>query len=135
MDRYEKAMADVEEPTRVPITWWKPPEGGIIGGVVRALAMRETSYGDQKVIELLGDDAEIYGRTVNGQMEAEIENNEVEIGDRIALKYFGKRTSEKTGRSYNTYGIKVLEKGVGAPAAEKSPPATGTFVDEDDIPF
>ena len=129
-NKYLEAMAGIDETTYMPVTWWNPTKCDVIGGIVRRIGERETSHGPKKVIEI-DCEGEVFARTVNGPLQSEINANDVQPGDEIALKYLGKRTSSNAGRSYHLYAVKVLTR-----VSEKSDD-TSAKNDEfaDDIPF
>ena len=133
MNRYEEALAEVSEPSRVSVTYWKPKPGEVIGGKVRFIGDRETSFGDQLTIEIQSDSGEVFARAVNRALESELRLNNVDEDDVVALKYLGQRVAATSGRNYNTYAVRRLETGQTGSADSDDQIATEKL--SEDLPF
>ena len=133
MNRYEKAMEEIKEPSGTPISWWKPAQDEVIGGRVTYLGNRETSYRESKVIEIETDEGEVFARTVNGALDSELKANDVQVGDVLALKFLGQKIAGASGRNYNTYAIRRLEASGERTTRQLVSEADSEF--DDDLPF
>ena len=133
MKDYRKIMAGVEEPTAPVTRWWKH-DPAIVGGIVERIGDQASEFGTQKVVVLQTEEG-LLGRRVNGSLDSELSAASVKVGDEIAIKWLGLKRSEKSGRDYHTYAVRVVERGGSKPTEAA---ANGTASDEefeDDIPF
>ena len=131
---YTSEMAEIDAPVGEHVTWWKH-DPTVIGGVVIFIGEVETkNYGPQRVIKIRAEDGELFGRSINGQLQSQLDENNVQVGDEIGLKFCGRRESQTSGHEYTTYAIKVFARGTGVASKEASPAAAEENF-KDDIPF
>ena len=130
---YMSEMAEIDAPMAEHVTWWKH-DPKVIGGVVSFIGEVETkNYGPQRVIKIRAEDGELFGRSINGQLQSQLSDNKVRVGDEIGIKFCGRRVSQTSGREYNTYAVRVFAREDGGPA--KAGPGADEEKFEDDIPF
>ena len=130
---YTSEMAEIDAPVGEHVTWWKH-DPRVLGGVVVVIGEVETSdFGTQRVIKLRAEDGELFGRSINGQLQSQLSDNKVQIDDEVGIKFCGRRVSQTSGREYNTYAVRVFAREDGGPA--KAGPGADEEKFEDDIPF
>jgi hypothetical protein len=108
---YDALLAQLDEQSFDPP--WRPEVGGTIAGTVTKITNRPASQkGDEYPIVILSTDdgpraVHCFHRTLRVQL---FEAYTLAVGDLLALRYEGKRTSD-TGREYHAYRVVHEPKG------------------------
>ena len=92
---------------------WKPEsEGAAIAGRILAVEENTGHNNDSTLVELETQDGMQLGLWLSTVLEKQWEKTDPKpkVGDVIAVKYHGKRTSPKSGREYKSYTLSVLER-------------------------
>ena len=115
---WREIAAELEEPH---LKAWKPDPGEAIAGEVLSI---DTEAGKEKnsiFVELRDEDEETIGLWLTTVLRKEFSREQVRVGDVVAIKYFGQKTSDQ-GREYKSFSVAIIARGPDdAPA--------------DDIPF
>jgi len=92
---------------------WKPEEeGDTILGTLETVEHPRTKDGRYlPVLILETDDGPTRVAVLHSVLKNELLDRKVQTGDRIAIRYVGKKTAEKSGRSYVAYRVAVAENG------------------------
>ena len=120
---WRERAAAMEEPQKLAA--WKPTEGESIAGRVISIDTEAGAKKDSTWINLIDEDGGAIGLWLSTVLKKQFEQLTVVVGDVVAVKYFGKRFSEK-GREYKVFTTAVLERGSGKQE---------NLEFEDDIPF
>lgn len=83
---------------------WNPEDGDILEGEVEELGTEKTQYRpDQPYLAVKQEDGKTLKMWCNAQLEGLCVDEDVEVGDMIAIKFLGARESRKTGKTYKNY--------------------------------
>lgn len=127
-----------------PAAGWKPEKGdSVIGEIVSISEAPGTNWGPYPLIEIEKDDGTAVAvHAFHGVLKGELERLAPNEGDRIGIKYLGKK--QGTNQEYEAYNV-ALERAT--PKAVTSTPANGSTsaptsttptaspVDDDEEPF
>lgn len=90
---------------------WKPEPGQFVAGEI---VQRHTHDGENGPAVILTLNDEVEGEVAiwcsNVKLKGFIEQESPEIGDVIGVKYLGKQKNPKTGRMFNDFAVKFLER-------------------------
>lgn len=87
-------------------SFWNPEEGEILEGRVTELGTEKTQFrNDQPFIVVAGKKV-----WCNALLEGLCTEEDVNVGDVIAIKYLGSRKSTKTGKTYKNYVLAKADK-------------------------
>lgn len=91
---------------------WKPTEEGeTVCGTVTAFEHPKTKDGRFLPIVVLDtEEGSTRVAVLHAVLRNELTEREVQVGDRIAIRFVGKRTAEKSGREYVAYRVAVAEE-------------------------
>ena len=90
---------------------WKPEEGDAIAGAIMGIETDAGTNNDSTLVDIeLIDTQEIISVWLSATLEKAFTKQKTGIGDVIGIKYFGKRTSEKTGREFKAFTLKVFKR-------------------------
>ena len=82
---YMSEMAGIEAPAEEQVTWWKHTPT-VIGGILTFIGDVDTKdYGPQQVIKIRAEDGEVFARSINGQLQTQLDRNRGALGDEVAL--------------------------------------------------
>lgn len=108
MDLLDDITEDNGDPW-MPATEDEHPDG-IQGRIVNVSTIySDEAYGGGEVPLLEIEEADGHVWSVRGYhtvLKNQIERNAPQVGDRVALKYFGPKTPKKGGKDYENYGMK-----------------------------
>jgi hypothetical protein len=93
---------------------WKPEEeGDTILGTVASFEHPKTKDGRYLPVLILEteDDGPTRVAVLHSVLKNELLERRVQTGDRIAIRYVGQKTAEKSGRTYIAYRVAVSEEG------------------------
>jgi hypothetical protein len=92
---------------------WKPEtEGDTILGTVSSFEHPKTKDGRfLPVLILETEDGPTRVAVLHSVLKNELLERGVQAGDRLAIRYVGKKIAEKSGRSYVAYRVAVAEEG------------------------
>lgn len=128
---------------------WRPDPGDKLVGDVVELGQRDGAYGAYPIVTVRRDDGtELALHAFHTVAQTELARARPQIGERIAIKYVGKKTGADGRSSYHAYKVAVDRQAAafnwGAFAGEQNAdpvaPDIPTDLDdlkgsEDDIPF
>lgn len=131
----------IEEATGEPVVW-KPEAGEYLIGKVLAVRDIETDMGSGRLAEIEDEDSgAVKTLFLTTMLKERFLEYGIGPGDRIAVKYHGKRTNAK-GREYHHWTVFVDRSapvGSSQPEAEVPkegvPEVFGEDLDDDKIPF
>lgn len=125
-----------------PAAGWKPePGASVIGEIVSISTAPGTDWGPYPLIEIEKDDGTAVAvHAFHGVLKGELERLAPNEGDRIGIKYLGKKQGAK--QTYEVYNV-VLERATPRAAATaaglvtQAPTSapTPTTADDDEEPF
>ncbi|MEZ5184294.1 MAG: hypothetical protein R2720_00975 [Candidatus Nanopelagicales bacterium] len=92
---------------------WKPEtEGDTILGTITAIEHPKTKDGRYLPVLILDtDNGPTRVAVLHSVLKNELLERKVQTADRIAIRYLGKKTAEKSGRNYVSYRVAVHEEG------------------------
>ena len=83
--------------------FWNPTDGEILEGIVKELGTEVTKFRKDQpylLVSVEGKDVKVF---CNSQLEALCTEENVEVGNMVAIKYLGSRVSSKTGKTYKNF--------------------------------
>jgi hypothetical protein len=90
---------------------WKPEEGDAIAGTIMGIEAGTGSKGDSTLIDIERiDTQEIISVWLSATLEKQFTKQKAGIGDIVGIKYFGRRTAERSGREFKAYSFKVFKR-------------------------
>jgi DNA helicase TIP49 (TBP-interacting protein) len=108
----EKLKEKKQQTKQYEIEYWKPAEGDILEGEVQDIGQTITTYGDSDYIQVLTPDGKKVLAFCNGILKRLLDEENVQIGDVIAIEFLGLAESKKNPkRKFKDY-ILVVDRGV-----------------------
>jgi len=129
---------------------WRPDIGEEVEGIVDSVSSRDGGYGTYPILTLRTISGADGAETFTGEkvavhcmgtvLQGWVEDKEITRGDRVVLRYNGKKTSAKSGAEFHDYS-KNYQPAAEVPARLQAVPASSTsaparsFAPRDDEPF
>lgn len=107
-DLIKKLEEKEQKSSAKSIIYWKPMQGEVLQGVVEEAGSTITVYGEQEYLQLRTESGQRFLVWVNSVLKHQILSENIEVGDTIAVKYLGIKTSAKNRKK--TYKDYVLVK-------------------------
>jgi DNA helicase TIP49 (TBP-interacting protein) len=102
LDKLKEKESEIEK--GYDVLFWKPEPGEIIEGVVGEIGTTITGFGDSDYIQIQTEDDKKYMIFCNGYLKRLLEEEEVQEGDFIAIKFAGYVQSKKyKTRKFKSY--------------------------------
>src|SRR2546430_1517099 len=114
-------MSDLDDRLDSESEHWKAEEAGdrIVGEIVD-IYERAGDWGPYSVVDLKTDDGEVFSVSMAGTILAqEFEARSPNIGDRLGIKYLGKKATKNGKSEYKNYRV-VVERAPGSVAAPRA---------------
>jgi hypothetical protein len=104
------------------IRHWKPEPGETLLGVLRGLKPAQGPFGQGHMLIVETEDGALWSMWLTGYLKAELEAQHGKPGTLVGVKYLGKGTSKRSGKTYNRYEVVVQDPLPVVDAAELEPP-------------
>ena len=88
-----------------PVNHWRPEPGETLLGVLRGLKPAKGPFGEGHMLIVETEGGELWGMWLTAYLKAELEAQHARPGTLVGIKYLGKGTSQKSGKTYNRYEV------------------------------
>ncbi|MEW6741020.1 MAG: hypothetical protein AB1325_14105 [Nitrospirota bacterium] len=85
------------------VLFWKPEPDEIVEGIVEEMGETITPNGDAEYVQIMTDEGKKFMVFVNSILQKLIVQEDVKVGDRIAIKFLGLVQAKKTNRKFKDY--------------------------------
>jgi len=94
-------------PTTNKVTYWGPPAGETITGVIQGSGtFKDLLYDEQKAMLLQCDNGSVVNIALNRYLIHSLKQNNAAPGDLVTITFHGKE-QKNNGRSFNRYTLRV----------------------------
>ncbi len=101
---------------------WRPEPGDTLLGTLRGLKPAQGPFGQGHMLIIEAEDGELWSMRLTAFLKAELEAQGARPGTLVGIKYLGKGTSKRSGKTYNRYEVVVQDPLPVVDAAELEPP-------------
>ena len=84
---------------------WRPEPGDTLLGTLRGLKPAQGPFGQGHLLLAETEDGELWGMWLTAYVKAELEAQHARPGTLVGIKYLGKGTSPRSGKTYNRYEV------------------------------
>jgi hypothetical protein len=105
-------------PSRVYAREWQPEVGDCLVGVIVAVAPIHTRYGDHPLMALRPEGGELTTVWLGDALEAQLVRQDLGIGDRVFLRYLGRKVRPDNLYAYHTYEVRRPDDGAAQPCLQ-----------------
>ncbi|MBS4032639.1 MAG: hypothetical protein KGZ63_14655 [Clostridiales bacterium] len=106
LSELRKEMEDCQEPTASET--WLPEQGDILVGKVREIKEVTTKFGQRDTMVVETEHGQIKTVFATTDIKRKLESLKAEIGDIVALKYFGEKQT-RNGATFKSYEVRVIK--------------------------
>ena len=91
------------------INHWKPEPGDTLLGTLRGLKPAQGPFGQGHMLLVETADGKLWGMWLTAYLKAELEAQHARPSTLVSIKYLGKGTSKRSGKTYNRYEVVVQD--------------------------
>ncbi len=84
---------------------WKPEPGDTLLGTLRGLKLAQGPFGEGHMRVVETEEGELWSLWLTAYLRAELEAQHARPGVLVGVKYSGKGTSQRSGKTYNRYEV------------------------------
>jgi hypothetical protein len=104
------------------VNHWKPESGDVLIGTLRGLKPAQGPFGQGHMLIIETEGGALWSMWLTGYLKAELEAQGARPGTLIGIRYLGKGTSKRSGKTFNKYEVVTQDPLPVVDATELEPP-------------
>ena len=88
---------------------WRPEPGDTLLGTLRGLKPAQGPFGQGHMLIVETEGGALWGMWLTAYVKAKLEAQHARPGTLVGIKYLGKGTSKRSGKTYNRYEVVVQD--------------------------